>query len=88
MLARAYGLWPGTERTELRTRSGLRLGVLNCFEDTLTASGRDAARQGERDLANLLVNVTNDGWFAGSNNAQHVVAASSWRYRQHRREGS
>lgn len=62
---RDIALAPGEHNVLLR-HGPFSLGVLNCFEDTLTASGRDAARQGERDLANLLVNVTNDAWFYGS----------------------
>lgn len=37
----------------------IRAAVLNCYEDTLTASSVDAARVNP----NLLVNVTNDAWF-------------------------
>jgi apolipoprotein N-acyltransferase len=39
------------------------MGVFNCYEDTLPSFGRElfAATQ-----PNLLVNVTNDAWFVGS----------------------
>jgi apolipoprotein N-acyltransferase len=40
----------------------VKAGVLICYEDTLTAAGREAAAGGP----NLLVNLTNDAWFAGS----------------------
>jgi len=40
----------------------VRASVLNCFEDTLPAAGREAMS----GAPNLLVNVTNDAWFAGS----------------------
>jgi apolipoprotein N-acyltransferase len=43
--------------------SGLvRASILNCFEDTLPDAGREAMA----DRPNLLVNLTNDAWFAGS----------------------
>ncbi|MBX3182740.1 MAG: apolipoprotein N-acyltransferase [Polyangiaceae bacterium] len=63
---RAGGLIPGDEVALLRvtTRGGheARLGVLNCYEDTLPGVGRRIAQASP----NLLVNVTNDGWFEGS----------------------
>lgn len=40
----------------------IRAAVLNCYEDTLPEAGREAMNQSP----NLLVNVTNDAWFAGS----------------------
>ncbi len=63
---RAGGLIPGEEVALLRmtTQGGheARLGVLNCYEDTLPSVGRRIAQASP----NLLVNVTNDGWFEGS----------------------
>ncbi|WP_438017580.1 apolipoprotein N-acyltransferase [Sorangium sp. So ce315] len=41
----------------------LRIGVLNCYEDTLTGVGR---RITATLTPNLLVNITNDAWFTGS----------------------
>lgn len=55
------------------------IGVLNCFEDTVPEAVEGLAG------VDLLVNVTNDAWFAGSNNAQHVVAAR-WRAIELRRD--
>ena len=40
----------------------IRASVLNCYEDTLPEAGREAMERSP----NLLVNVTNDAWFAGS----------------------
>ncbi|MDB5221019.1 MAG: Apolipoprotein N-acyltransferase [Myxococcaceae bacterium] len=40
----------------------IRAAVLNCYEDTLPEAGREAME----GAPNLLVNVTNDAWFAGS----------------------
>ena len=64
---RGGGLRPGSapRRIDVERAAGpaLHLGVLNCYEDTLTSYGRRVAKS----LApNLLVNVTNDAWFAGT----------------------
>jgi apolipoprotein N-acyltransferase len=55
---RAGGLIPG-DSVELMTWRDARIGVLNCYEDTLPAVGRRIAAEGP----NLLVNLTNDAWF-------------------------
>jgi apolipoprotein N-acyltransferase len=65
MFAKSGGLVPGKEPTPLvLTRPApapeVRMGILNCYEDTLTDVGRAvviALRP------NLLVNITNDAWF-------------------------
>jgi apolipoprotein N-acyltransferase len=61
------GLIPGTEprALELPRTAGpdLRMGVLNCYEDTLAGIGRRIATSLR---PNLLVNVTNDAWFFGT----------------------
>ncbi|WP_437724656.1 apolipoprotein N-acyltransferase [Sorangium sp. So ce861] len=61
------GLVPGAEPRALtlprEQGPALRIGVLNCYEDTLTG----VARRITGALApNLLVNITNDAWFTGS----------------------
>jgi apolipoprotein N-acyltransferase len=72
------GVSPGT--TPPRISLGRKeIGVLNCFEDTVPEALEGIAG------VDLLVNVTNDAWFAGSNNAQHVVAAR-WRAIELRRD--
>jgi len=58
LFSRAGGLIPGHEVVLLRDGAA-RIGVLNCYEDTLPAVGRKVARKNP----NLLVNVTNDAWF-------------------------
>jgi len=55
---RAGGLVPGSEVVLLELPPS-RIGVLNCYEDTLPAVGRRIALA----RPNLLVNVTNDAWF-------------------------
>jgi apolipoprotein N-acyltransferase len=59
--SRGNGLVPG-EVNVLQVSGPVRASVLNCFEDTLPDAGREAMA----DHPNLLVNVTNDAWFAGS----------------------
>jgi apolipoprotein N-acyltransferase len=59
--ARGTGLAPGDREVALAS-GPVRAAVLNCFEDTLPAAGREAAEVSP----NLLVNVTNDAWFAGT----------------------
>ena len=44
----------------------VRASILNCFEDTLPEAGRDAMA----DRPNLLVNLTNDAWFEGSEESE------------------
>ncbi len=64
---RSGSLIPGTELRGLsseRTRGqALRMGVLNCYEDTLPDHGRALVT---KLSPNLLVNVTNDAWFVGT----------------------
>ncbi|WP_437958199.1 apolipoprotein N-acyltransferase [Sorangium sp. So ce119] len=61
------GLIPGAEPRALtlprEPGPSLRIGVLNCYEDTLTGVGR---RITATLTPNLLVNITNDAWFTGS----------------------
>ncbi|WP_437609561.1 apolipoprotein N-acyltransferase [Sorangium sp. So ce834] len=61
------GLVPGAEPRALalprEQGPALRIGVLNCYEDTLTGVGR---RITGALAPNLLVNITNDAWFTGS----------------------
>lgn len=61
IFARGTGLTPGTESVALRT-GPIVAAVLDCYEDTLPQAGREAMEA----RPNVLVNVTNDAWFAGS----------------------
>jgi apolipoprotein N-acyltransferase len=61
VFSKGTGLVAG-EESVVFVAGPIRAAVLNCYEDTLPAAGREAM-----ELApNLLVNVTNDAWFAGS----------------------
>ena len=67
LFQKSGGLIPGSEPRALTLERAagpaLRMGVLNCYEDTLTSVGRRVAVE----LApNLLVNITNDAWFQGT----------------------
>ena len=65
IFARGTGLIPGDHQV-LLTSGAIRAAVLDCFEDTLPEAGREAAAVDP----NLLVNVTNDAWFAGSEESE------------------
>lgn len=73
---------PGTEHTLLHLREpALALGALVCFEDTVGDLTRKFAANG----AQLLVNVTNDGWFAQSPAAEQHLANAIFRAIETRR---
>jgi apolipoprotein N-acyltransferase len=61
VFSKGTGLVAGEESVVFVT-GPIRAAVLNCYEDTLPAAGREAMERSP----NLLVNVTNDAWFAGS----------------------
>ncbi|MDF2698347.1 MAG: Apolipoprotein N-acyltransferase, partial [Labilithrix sp.] len=61
VFARGTGLAPGNETVAFRS-GPIVATVLNCYEDTLPQAGREAMEP----RPNLLVNITNDAWFAGS----------------------
>ena len=81
------GLIPGTEVRGLElgrgTEPSLRMGVLNCYEDTLPWIGRLLSRS----LApNLLVNVTNDAWFFGTAEPELHARLGAMRAIENRRD--
>ena len=61
VFSKGTGLVAG-EESVVFTSGPIRAAVLNCYEDTLPAAGREAMEHSP----NLLVNATNDAWFAGS----------------------
>ena len=67
LFQRSGGLIPGKQLRaqvlERPARSTLTMGVFNCYEDTLPGLGRRVATELH---PNLLVNVTNDAWFVGT----------------------
>ncbi len=60
-------LTPGQEQTVLE-HEGIRYGPLICFEDTIPGLSRSLVREHRVDV---LLNLTNDGWFGRS--AEHEV---------------
>jgi apolipoprotein N-acyltransferase len=71
-----YVLTPGGELTCFDLPQGVRFVVPICFEDLVpnlvAAMIRDP---GGGKRADLIVNITNDGWFRGSQMSQHFQAA-------------
>lgn len=69
---------------DFKTSNGavLKLGALICFEDVFPKSAREAVKEG----ADILVNLTNDGWFFDSPGAYQHAALSSFRAIETRRE--
>lgn len=73
-----FGIDAGTD-VRLFEYGGWRMSPLICFEDTVPGLVRRMAAQ--RDAAggtcDLLVNLTNDGWFRGSSELdQHLITAA------------
>lgn len=63
---------PGAEVKTIRLPSGLTVGPLICFEDTVAKEARTSVLDG----AELLVNMSNDAWYAPSAEpAQHAQQA-------------
>jgi apolipoprotein N-acyltransferase len=79
--SRGAGLVPG-ERNVVQVSGPVRASVLNCFEDTLPDAGRDAMA----DRPNLLINVTNDAWFAGSAESELHLRLAALRAVESRRD--
>ena len=72
----------GTEHTVLKMeRPSLNVGALICFEDTLG----DLTRHFVRNGAQLLVNLTNDGWFLRSQASEQHLANAVFRTVENRR---
>ena len=78
---RGIGLVAG-DRVVVQRAGTVRASVLNCFEDTLPGAGREAMEP----RPNLLVNVTNDGWFAGSTESELHMRLAALRAIESRRD--
>jgi apolipoprotein N-acyltransferase len=79
--ARGLGMIPG-EHPVLLDLGRVKAGVLICFEDILPEAGREAASVGP----NLLVNLTNDAWFAGSQEGEMHLRLAAMRAIELRRD--
>jgi len=81
VFARGLGLAPGD--TEVALAAGpVRAAVLVCYEDVLPAAGREAASV----APDLLVNVTNDAWFTGTEESELHLRMSILRSVELRRD--
>ena len=73
---------PGTEHTVFDlTNSAVRVAPLICFEDTVG----DLVRRFVLNRANLLVDITNDGWFLQSFGSHQHLANAIFRCVENRR---
>lgn len=81
VFARGLGLTPGDDEVALDA-GPLHVAVLVCYEDVLPAAGREAASVAPE----LLVNVTNDAWFAGTQESELHLRMSVLRSVELRRD--
>ena len=83
-IASSYSPGGRSHVVELKTRKGavIKLGALICFEDVFPNSAREAAAEG----AEILVNLTNDGWFMDSPGSYQHAALAVFRAVETRRE--
>lgn len=65
-----------------KDRETVKLGALICFEDVFPSLAREAAEEG----AEVLVNITNDGWFFDSPGPYQHAALARFRAVENRRE--
>src|SRR5205807_5850212 len=73
---------PGTEDTIFSLTNGdVRVAPLICFEDTVG----DLVRRFVATGANLLIDVTNDGWFLRSSGSRQHLANAIFRCVENRR---
>jgi apolipoprotein N-acyltransferase len=81
VFARGLGLVAGEEEVGLSS-GRVHAGVLVCYEDILPEAGREAMAS----RPNLLVNATNDAWFAGSTEGEMHLRLSTMRSIELRRD--
>jgi apolipoprotein N-acyltransferase len=72
---------PGDHQVLLES-APIRAAVLNCFEDTLPEAGLEAADVNP----NLLVNLTNDAWFSGTEESELHLRIATMRAIELRRD--
>jgi apolipoprotein N-acyltransferase len=81
VFAGGLGLAAGDREVAL-TAGRVRAAVLVCYEDMLPEAGREAAEV----APNLLVNVTNDAWFAGTSESELHLRVATLRAVELRRD--
>jgi apolipoprotein N-acyltransferase len=79
--ARGVGLRAGERQVGFDVPP-IRLAVMNCLEDILPDAGREAMQV----APNLLVNLTNDAWFAGTAESSYHLLLSRLRSIELRRD--
>jgi len=79
--SRGIGLRPG-EHQILMEAGAVKMAVLNCLEDILPSAGREAIAI----APNLLVNVTNDAWFAQTAESEYHLLLARLRSIELRRD--
>ena len=78
---RGTGLVPGDHQVAFDAGK-IRAAVLNCFEDTLPEAGIEAMDVNP----NLIVNVTNDAWFVGTEESELHLRLATMRAIELRRD--
>ncbi|MCH7704149.1 MAG: apolipoprotein N-acyltransferase [Planctomycetes bacterium] len=72
-----YSLTPGSEFTvfEVNTAAGkMRFGTPICYEDVMPYVSREfVAGDPQKKGVDFLLNISNDGWFSGSQQPQHLA---------------
>ncbi len=79
-----YSILPGTQAKPLAvvTKGGIRFAVLICYEDTVPHLPRQFFAQTTPDF---FVNLSNDGWFHGSEEHEQHLAIARFRAAETRR---
>jgi len=79
-----YSILPGTQAKPLAvvTKGGINFAVLICYEDTVPHLPRQFLTDSS---AQFLVNISNDGWFHGSEEHEQHLAIARFRAAESRR---
>ncbi|MEL7089802.1 MAG: apolipoprotein N-acyltransferase, partial [Planctomycetota bacterium] len=73
----SYELTPGTGPVVFTLPGGWQVGTPICYEDAIAGVCREMVYAGEGKRLDLLVNLTNDGWYPGRGmRRQHAQLAS------------
>src|SRR5262249_50487437 len=75
-----YQIWPGKELKRFTLDEKYKFGVLICYEDTDPALARQyGASHRDGPPVDFLVNISNDGWYAGTSEHNKHLAISRFR---------
>lgn len=76
-----YSLWPGSEYTvfELPVPGAPRFGTPICYEDAMPYLIRNYVWGGGRRRVDMLLNLSNDGWFLHSSELEQHLAICAYR---------